>query len=72
MHFSAPMWHETVSSVRPCLVSTRWALTPRLFDRLRYDVYPLVEEYLFGDPSRMVDVPEDVKQFETRLITRSV
>jgi 5-methylcytosine-specific restriction endonuclease McrBC GTP-binding regulatory subunit McrB len=27
-----------------------------LFDRLRYDVYPLVEEYLFGDPARMADV----------------
>ncbi|MET9316860.1 AAA family ATPase [Kribbella sp. NPDC003505] len=27
-----------------------------LFDRLRYDVYPLVEEYLFGDAARMADV----------------
>lgn len=27
-----------------------------LFDRLRYDVYPLIEEYLFGDADRMKDV----------------
>ena len=27
-----------------------------LLDRLRYDVYPLVDEYLFGDAERMADV----------------
>ena len=27
-----------------------------LLERIRFDVYPLVEEYLFGDPARMADV----------------
>lgn len=27
-----------------------------IFDRIRYDVYPLIEEYLFGDPERMLEV----------------